>query len=331
MVDFKKRSVPFDEALTFARGSEATYFDAGGVLRTAAVDEPRFTYDPETGEALGLLIEEQRTNLLTGSDKVSTALPTINGTSPDFGVTTKKSGWDVEEMSDSSSTATAGRMKAGLTGNDAVCFSATFGTKNTGLGYPIVMIFKTAPTAEVLARVVVNPSQKSASLVLGDGSLTVVKGPDFVRVSVGAQLDPSDTYYVGVFPAAASSPNAVDNTPSLTGTIEVGSLQVEEGVTFPSSYIKTEGSQVTRAADNCSRTLGAEFNASEGRLDVIANVPVGETVIQLGSESIVSDFDGEKDYTLIYSADPSATILEVLPSVSVGTIKSIRYEPNGGV
>lgn len=34
-------------------------------------------------------------------------------------------------------------------------------------------------------------------------------------------------------------------------------------MTFPSSYIKTEGTQVTRAVDNCSRTLGQEFNASE--------------------------------------------------------------------
>lgn len=32
----------------------------------------------------------------------------------------------------------------------------------------------------------------------------------------------------------------------------------------PSSYIKTEGSPVTRAADNVSRVLGGEFNASEG-------------------------------------------------------------------
>lgn len=39
-------------------------------------------------------------------------------------------------------------------------------------------------------------------------------------------------------------------------------------MTAPSSYIKTEDAPVTRAADNVSRVLGEEFNASEGTLFV---------------------------------------------------------------
>ena len=57
------KTVDFDDVVTLTRASSATYWDANGVLQTAAADEPRFDHDPVTGERLGLLREEQRTNL----------------------------------------------------------------------------------------------------------------------------------------------------------------------------------------------------------------------------------------------------------------------------
>ena len=60
-------SKTFSELFTFSRDSEATYYDVNGILQTATDDEPRFTYDPITNEAQGLLIEEARTNLFTDS------------------------------------------------------------------------------------------------------------------------------------------------------------------------------------------------------------------------------------------------------------------------
>jgi hypothetical protein len=44
-----------------------------GVLQTAATDVPRFDHNPTTGESLGLLVEEQRTNLLLRSEEFDTA------------------------------------------------------------------------------------------------------------------------------------------------------------------------------------------------------------------------------------------------------------------
>ena len=48
---------PDDKTVSFSRAGTATYIDKSGVLRTAAVDEPRF-------EKEGLLIEGQSTNLI---------------------------------------------------------------------------------------------------------------------------------------------------------------------------------------------------------------------------------------------------------------------------
>jgi len=51
-----------DPRITFTRASSGTFFDSNGAIQTAPVNTPRFDHDPLTGESLGLLIEEQRTN-----------------------------------------------------------------------------------------------------------------------------------------------------------------------------------------------------------------------------------------------------------------------------
>lgn len=59
----------FSDLITFSRGSTATYFNSAGSLVTAAIDTPRFDYDPITKALRGLLIEEARTNVcLRSSD-----------------------------------------------------------------------------------------------------------------------------------------------------------------------------------------------------------------------------------------------------------------------
>jgi hypothetical protein len=66
-----------DPRVTFTRASSATFIDSAGTLQTAAVDVPRFDHNPTTGESLGLLVEEQRTNLLLNSGTLSTQSATV--------------------------------------------------------------------------------------------------------------------------------------------------------------------------------------------------------------------------------------------------------------
>lgn len=89
--------------ITFTRTSSATYVGSDGLIKSAAVDEPRFDHNPVTGESLGLLIEEQRSKIsdtigfplgslsATGSTDIISPDGTTSGitkiTSPSFGST----------------------------------------------------------------------------------------------------------------------------------------------------------------------------------------------------------------------------------------------------
>jgi hypothetical protein len=66
-----------DPRITFTRASTGTYFDSSGVLQTAAINTPRWDYDPATLALRGLLIEEARTNVLLNSATLSTQSVTV--------------------------------------------------------------------------------------------------------------------------------------------------------------------------------------------------------------------------------------------------------------
>ena len=70
-------SKTFGEIITFTRASTATYVDSAGVLQTAAINAPRFDYNPTTLAALGFLVEEARTNLLLNSNTLITQTVTV--------------------------------------------------------------------------------------------------------------------------------------------------------------------------------------------------------------------------------------------------------------
>jgi hypothetical protein len=58
--------------VTFTRASSGTFVGSDGTLQTATTNEPRFDHNPTTGESLGLLVEEARTNYLLQSQDFAT-------------------------------------------------------------------------------------------------------------------------------------------------------------------------------------------------------------------------------------------------------------------
>ena len=67
-----------DRRITFTRDGVGTYVDDMGIIKYSPNNTPRFDHDPVTGESLGLLIEESRTNILYGTPSQAYTVNTYN-------------------------------------------------------------------------------------------------------------------------------------------------------------------------------------------------------------------------------------------------------------
>lgn len=88
----------FSELAVLTRSTAGNYFNASGVMQSAAINAPRFDFNPETLASNGLLLEPAATNLITFSEQFDNAAWSKSGstisanaaTAPDFTVTADK-------------------------------------------------------------------------------------------------------------------------------------------------------------------------------------------------------------------------------------------------
>jgi len=303
-----KQGEPLPEGYEFHRASKATYWDKDGILREADIDEPRFDYDPLTGEALGLLAESQVTNLISWSGDASKW---------SFAGGTK-----IEGQLDSSG------------GNTAVLFQGpgqTTRTQNaisvTSGPHTATLVVKYHSGPEGKAFFIRNSTTKEAfraitvNLVTGEAShpeeMLVEPLPNgFWKLIWSARPDDVITegdellIYTGSGMAAVKEDFA----------IILDYAQLEAG-TKATSYIPTEDTQVTRAGDFFTLPVGDWYRTDMGTLVVTSATPLGELVAKLGDVEIYSDSNEAKEYKATYNTTNNATELEL----GVGTFKSIQY------
>jgi hypothetical protein len=70
-LDFSSGVLP--AMINFSRSSAGSFYNSSGVLTFAALDQPRFDFNPSDNSALGLLIEPQRSNEILYSEDLSQA------------------------------------------------------------------------------------------------------------------------------------------------------------------------------------------------------------------------------------------------------------------
>ena len=247
-----------DPRITFTRASTATYFDRLGVLRTAAVNEPRIDYDPATGECKGLLIEEQRTNLLTYSEDFTQ------------GYWGKHNGTVVTNVGDGFYKVERGASASSNVMSYIVALNTNYAPESERRSH--YFIIKRGNTRYVYITTkndFIHVNDRRAIFDLDTLSVTSSDfgSSGFIRslgndvFMIGVNL-PTSTVWGGVAEnigiGACASP-----TDSRVGNVGdyvlVKCAQTEKGA-FPTSYIPTNGTQVTRAADNAVMT-GTNFSS----------------------------------------------------------------------
>jgi hypothetical protein len=260
------RARQLDPRITFTRASTATYFDSSGVLQTAIAGQPRFDFSPTTGESLGLLIEEQRTNLLTYSEqfenaawaKIRTTISANVAVDPQGFMTADK----LIENTDNNTHFT--RQSPSLVGSTPHTVSVYL--KAAERTEAIIRLFQSGGWA-TSSSITVNLLTGSV-VVAGSGatgSATDV-GNGWYRVAITQSTNATTgTKNVDIFPAL----NGTDTyTGDGTSGIFLWGAQLEVGA-FPTSYIPTVAAAATRNADVATITgsnFSGFYNQNEGTL-----------------------------------------------------------------
>ena len=229
-----------DSRLTFTRSTTGTYINSSGYVTSAAINAPRFDYDPTTLTARGLLIEGSASNIATYSNNFSNAIWTLDTSSATNPAVSTVS----QTGPDGASTVT--RITFNKTGG---LFSRIWQVVNGIASQPYTMsVWMKANTASGGA------STQNVGLRIGLDSA----GFNCVVTTTWKRFQ--YTYTLSGTEASAQImlwDNIIGNDE--TADVLVYGCQIEAG-SGASSYIPTEASTANRAADSCVMT-GTNFSS----------------------------------------------------------------------
>lgn len=239
--------------LSFSRASGATSFDATGKLVTAASSVARLDFDPVSHAALGLLVEEARTNLLLQSHNFAAASwLKVSGVTITTGVDGPWGTGTAFLLNNVS--AGAGRLEQTV-------------TVVSGSTYTVTADFKQGNQATAMLRVDATATMY-ISLDLAAGSITGSSG-----TPVNPTIMPlGNGWYRASFTFAATGTSCIVrlySSATAGATVCMDNAGLELG-SFASSTIVTTTAAATRVQDVCGGTTFAGFNPHEGTLIVEA-------------------------------------------------------------
>jgi hypothetical protein len=305
-----------DPRVSFTRASSGTYVGSDGLLKTATTNEPRFDHNPTTGESLGLLVEEPRTNSIRNNTMVGAVAGTPGTLPTNWSVFTTLTGLT--------------RQIVGIGTEDGITYIDVrlSGTPNTAGSYFLQTETNTS----------VNASNgqtwtSSAYVRLTAGNLS---GVSTIRLSTSSRdsggnvIASGDTIFTPTSATLITQrfASAYTNVSALTAfellnfafalsgtaidfTLRIGLPQLEQGA-FATSAILTTGATATRAADVANIT-GAAFssfyNQAEGTVFAEARTQqsaIGQILAGVSTGSFSSSAYITKGSDNVLAAAPDA-------------------------
>jgi hypothetical protein len=253
----------FSDIITFTRASTATYFDSAGVLQSAAIDAPRLDYNPSTLVAQGLLIEEARTNLLLQSADFTTTWGQSNVTITANTTASPDGGTNGDTLLTNSAGAATNQTSQTFTAGSTITITV-FAKKNASNFVRVEAGNLVNCWYDLNTGVTGTNSAGSGNVLFSAKSIQTISGGWYRCVLT---VTTSTITTLGVLLFATNTDN---NTSSINSSIFLWGAQLEAGA-FPTSYIPTTTTALTRAADVASvNTLSPWYNATEGTLYVQA-------------------------------------------------------------
>jgi hypothetical protein len=250
-------SKTLDPRITFTRASGGSYVGADGLIKYAGVNEARFDHDPSTGESLGLLIEEARTNQVTDSIVLSNMPDKTNVTVVDNAIISPDGTQNASKIIETNflGSRSLSRLNVSTLANTTYTISGYFKRgerKNVGISFRNVTFWGGGPTApfatfnlEESGRVLVTANLNAVSIVnVGNG---------WYRCSITATRDSNGTITSGIAVGPVNDSGASPYQGLEGYGFYAWGLQFEAG-TSPLSFIPTLGSTRTRAGESISIT-----------------------------------------------------------------------------
>ena len=242
--------------VTFTRASTGTFVGSDGLIQTATTNEPRFDHNPTTGESLGLLVEEARTNLLLRSEEFDNAYwiksnltVTSNSTTAPSGTTT------ADTLVEDTLLGIKAVQSAAITVASGQAYTFSCYAKPAGRNFAMFLMIGSFPATILAAFDLTNGTVGTT----GGSPITTATnvGNGWYRLSITATSSSAGVTVAQVRPCETSGTSFYQGNG--TSGIHVWGAQLEAGA-FATSYIPTTTAAATRAADVVSIT-GSAFSS----------------------------------------------------------------------
>lgn len=259
--------------LSVTRATTATRVNSAGLIESVAVNVPRLDYT--NGSCPSILVEPQRTNLLTYSEDFTNAAWNKNNVTITANSTASPDGNLTADTLTKSSTGVDGSVVRTVSATATGYVGSIFVKKDTNTSrFPEFFLRSSDAAGENEIYVQLNTSTGATSIRLQFGTVSVsapVLINGYWRLSFYA-LANSNTCRFGIRPAAGTTLGVYNA--NATGSIIAWGSQLEAG-SYATSYIPTVASSVTRNADVISKTgISSLIGQTEGTIFVDTNISI---------------------------------------------------------
>lgn len=297
-----------DSRITFTRASSATYFNNQGILTSAGNNVARFDHDPVTKAPRGLLIEEQRTNLLTYSEQFDNAAWVLSASTVTANQAISPDGTtSADKLIANTSNVNSHSVAQNISFTSGVTYTITVFAKAGEYGYANLVLPSTAFGTNQIGTFDLLTGASTVSVGSPTVSITSV-GNGWYRCAITATATATATGDAGVRVNSTYSNAAYAGNG--TSGIFIWGAQLEAG-SFATSYIPTVAAQVTRSADSASMTgtnFSSWFRADAGTAYVEGTAATGIGAVSQAIASFTSsDINNTNRHVFFRSTAPNAS------------------------